>query len=110
MTKFANAQTAQAEVNRDAMWQALSASFPAMFKRHAEDFSAQFAGMDGLQVGGEVELDGLPIFPSIAPDDEDYDGYVLIAFTAWAESRGWGVEMYDAGQFLMFPLSHWTEL
>lgn len=97
----------QAAITRDAMWQALSSSFPAMFKRYAEYFSAQYAGAGGIQVGGEVELDGLPIFSSIAYDSDEYDGYLLTAFTAWAESRGWGVEMYDVGQFLMFPLSYW---
>jgi hypothetical protein len=102
--------TATTELSRDAMWQELSASFPAMFKRPAEDFSAQYAGAGGIQVGGEVEFDGLPIFPTIFYDCDEYDGYVLTAFTAWAESRGWGVEMYDVGVFLMFPLSRWMDV
>lgn len=62
----------------------------------------------GACVCGEAEIDGLDIGPYIhpnyEPEDTPYNGWVLKAFEAWCEARGWYVEVYEPGTLWVVPL------
>jgi hypothetical protein len=85
------------------MWQSLSASWPSVFKRPADEYSNDYAGCGFIMVGGDAEFDGLPVFPSIFYDADDFDGYLLKAFGAWVTAQGWCWEMEDIQQFILLP-------
>jgi hypothetical protein len=82
----------------------LVATFPGIHARPLREFGA--AGFDqGVWTGGEALMpDGLPIFSPLMQGEDTHDGGVHTGFTAWLEARGWYLENYDGGTYMIVPL------
>ncbi|CAB3855191.1 Uncharacterised protein [Achromobacter xylosoxidans] len=93
----------------DAMRTDLAATFPGLWMRPLCEFGGQWKDAEGIWTGAEDEVlmpDGLPIFETVDPDFDEYDGTVHRGFIAWLESRNWGYERYDESTYFLVPLSH----
>jgi hypothetical protein len=84
----------------------LRATFPGIDARPLREFGTEWRNRPGVWTGGDsISMpDGLPIFSSMHCDDPHYNGYVHDGFEAWLQARGWYVETYDGGTFLILSL------
>jgi hypothetical protein len=57
---------------------------------------------------GPFMPDGLPIAlipgPGVEPDENGYSSFIHDGFVAWLESRGWYIEMYDYGHYMIVSI------
>lgn len=80
----------------------LAATFPGIHARPARDYGVPYY-RHGAWVGGEARMAGEePIFSTLAcSDPEHYDGDVHHAFIAWLKARGWLIDKYDTGVYMV---------
>jgi len=101
-------------VSCDAAEAALLADLAATFPGANPVSLRQWSGRPdhfGAVVCGEAEIEpGYAIGPYGPVDVEEYEGGALhLGFVAWAERRGWHVEVYDFGTLWLTPLADLNE-
>lgn len=87
----------------------LAATFPGLWMRPLREFGEQWKDVEGIWTGAEDEVlmpDGLPIFETVSPDPDDYDGTVHHGFIAWLKARGWAWDRYDGSTYFLVPESY----
>lgn len=84
----------------------LLATFPGIHAKPAREYGLRLY-QHGAWVGGDALMpDEAPIFCDLAcPDPDFYDGHVHHAFIEWLAQRGWVIEEYDAGVFMVMSLA-----
>jgi hypothetical protein len=84
----------------------LASTFPAANPASLREWLGQ-PSRYGVVVSGEAEIEpDFPIGPYRAVDDDAYEGGLIhLAFVAWAELRGWHVEVYEPGTLWLVPLA-----
>ncbi|MGW8306352.1 MAG: hypothetical protein ACWGIK_11095 [Achromobacter pulmonis] len=93
----------------DAMRADLAATFPGLWMRPLREFGEQWEDVEGIWTGAEDEVlmpDGMPIFETVSPDPDDYDGTVHLGFIAWLDARGWSWDRYDGSTYFLVPDSY----
>jgi hypothetical protein len=83
----------------------LKATFPGIHARPLREFGAE--GWDyGVWTGGEADMpDDMPIFSTMNYGDPEFNGDVHAGFLAWLAQRGWYIETYDHGTYMIVPIS-----
>lgn len=82
----------------------LNATFPGVDATSLRQWSGHSDCL-GAVVSGEARMpDGLEIGPYIAPEIDEYDGYIHQGFEAWLNARGWYVELYEPGTLWVVPI------
>lgn len=95
------------EISTEQMLADLKATYPSLWAKPLSEYGNAWRDCEGVWTGAEGDPmpDGTPIFMTISPDPDLYDGVVNRKFIEWLQGRGWHYELHDGETVHLRPIS-----